>query len=211
MSSSPLPPSLHPLVDKARAVARLMRRKGRSAGAQAGKTAQAGIDLMEAASVNRDHPLLPSSRPEHLRAIFSTAAGLLAAGVIIPTVTTGVVAGVGMTLLSASKMVAYRGFRVMWPYDPNHSTRFADNPVRAAVDLFEATSLNLPHPLIGQATPKNLPKLFGGAAAGLGVGLTLGIGSVGLPAAVGVATYMAGSFAAFRAYRVIFPYKGGPK
>jgi len=173
-----------------------------------------GIDVLEAASLNKDHKHIPASSRRHLVPIFASAVALAAVGVAVPVLGTGItVSLVSIGALEAAKLLAYRGLRVTMPYDPNNlvhpSGLGLKNAVHGALDFFEAVSLNKPHPWMGSSRRSEAGKTFGVAALGIGIGMALTGGTVGWPALAGVVITEAGKFAAYRGYRTLVPFKSG--
>lgn len=180
----------------------------KEAASAAAGAAKKGIDLMEAAGANRDHAQLPKSHRGHLKTIFGAAAACAIVGAILPIATTGIPALIGVGLLEAGKLMAYRGVRVLYPYSDKPLPAGEQLPLwRRALDFTEAAGINRDHPSLGASTSKDMPKLFGIAAVGIAGGLALTTGTVGVPALIGLAALEAGKFAAYRGYRVWHPYK----
>lgn len=173
-----------------------------------------GIDILEAAGLNKDHKHLPASSHRHLVPIFASAAALAVVGVAVPVLGTGLtVSLVGLGALEAAKLLVYRGLRVTMPYDPNNLVHprgvGLKSTVHGALDFFEAVSLNKPHPWMDASRRSAAGKTFAMAAVGIGIGVALTAGTVGLPALAGVAITEAGKFAAYRGYRTLVPFKSG--
>jgi hypothetical protein len=174
-----------------------------------------GIDVMEAASLNKDHKLLPASERKHLKHVFALAAACAGAGIIAPVVGTGVMVSLGsIALLECAKLLAYRGLRVIMPFDakrmenPVPPTSFKDR-AHNVLDFLEAVGLNQNHPWAKASDKTAFGKNFLIASGGIGIGMILTGATVGLPALAGVALTEVGKFAAYRGYRIMVPYRDG--
>lgn len=184
-----------------------------------GKTLEAareGVDILEAASVNRDHASIGASRPEHLKVIFAIAAGCAVAGVAVPMLGTGLgVSAASVALMQGAWFLGYRGLRVLMPYDPERVSDLRasggiKNRVHNTLDYLEAVSLNRAHPWTAASPRGEFTAVAAMGAAGIGIGVALTAGTVGLPALAGVAITEAGKFAAYRAFRIMVPYGQPP-
>lgn len=174
-----------------------------------------GIDVMEAASLNKDHRLLPATDQKDLKRVFALAAACAGAGIVAPMIGTGLlVSGGSIALLEGAKLLAYRGLRVMMPFDaqrmanPVPATSFKER-AHNVLDFLEAVSLNQNHPWAKASDKSAFNKNFLIAAGGIGVGMFLTGATVGLPALAGVALTEVGKFAAYRGYRILVPYRDG--
>ncbi len=201
------------LFDKAAAAAGAIKsvftqKNAKSAAGRAKETAKAGIDILEAASVNREHPHIPASHPGHLKYIFGAAAVLGFIGVVVPVASTGLtVSAIGIVAMEGAKFLAYRGLRVTMPYGPQNGAPQSFG--RKLLDFYEAATLNRSHAWMNPTERSGVGSTFTMAGAGLIVGVALTASTVGLPALAGVLFTEFGKMAAYRGYRVLVPYRDG--